>query len=265
MGAQADSTRALRPHGRRLWLIALLLAGATSAAAADSGLTISPSGDSVPENLLRIELNLAQPVDGPLDMRRVHLLDDTGARIDDALLDLALPSTDGKSVAILMHPGRIKSGVGPNVVLGVALHAGVRVTLVVDDPTFGPMVKKQWLVAPALRAPIATAQWRVHAPAAGTRAPLMVTLPAPLNASADQLIGVAAANGQRVPGAASLQAGETEWRLLPTSPWRAGDYALRIHPSIEDPAGNRLCAAFEQAHQSELACDADATIRFTIL
>jgi hypothetical protein len=116
------------------------VAGAALAAGAwaSGAVSVYPSGTSVPENLLRIELRFRVPLRTPLDMVHVKLLDREGQLIPDPFLDLPLPSADGRRLSLLLHPGRVKSGVGANVVLGRALRAGSLVTLVIDDPNAGP-------------------------------------------------------------------------------------------------------------------------------
>ncbi|WP_394780189.1 hypothetical protein [Undibacterium sp.] len=210
-----------------------------------------------------MELYLDTPLNSPLDMRYVRLLDAAGSPIDGALLDVALPGRDGLSVSILMHPGRIKTGVGPNSSMGMALHEGQTVTLEVADPQLQGVTKKTWTVAPALRQRIDPQHWIVHAPASGSREPVRLEFGAGLDAGAAQLIAVAAA-GRRLPGKSMLVNGETGWRFTPSSPWRSGSYAVRVHPAIEDPAGNRLCSAFEAAEQSAAECDADVSINFSV-
>jgi hypothetical protein len=225
---------------------------------------ITPSGPAVPENLLRIELRLDAPLSAPLDMQRVALFDANGAQIPDALLDLPLPSRDGLGLTLLLHPGRIKTGVGPNVALGLALQAGQTVTLKIDDPQLGAPLQRRWLVGAALRQPLDPQSWQLHLPRAGSRAPLRVAMPAALDGAGAGLIAVAGPDGQRLAGKAVLADGETEWRFTPSSRWRAGNYLLRIHPSLEDPQGNRICSAFEQAAQSREACRDEGTQAFKI-
>ncbi len=247
-------------------MLANLLAALPLALAAGAPLAsgaVTPSGPSVPENLLRIEVLLDRPLGAPLDMRFVHLYGATGKRIDDALLDLALPDQDGRRFAVLMHPGRVKSGVGPNLALGPALREGDSVTLVVDDPRQGRTITKRWRVGAALRDALAPARWQLDAPAAGRQA-LSVTFPSAINASAASLIAVAGADGRRLAGKAWLDAGETVWRFVPSSNWRPGAYQLRVHPSLEDPAGNRLCSAFEQPNQRARQCDSEARVAFRV-
>ncbi|TFW27640.1 hypothetical protein E4L98_06570, partial [Duganella callida] len=154
---------------------AALLALATGAA---WGASVTPSGPDVAENLLRIELHLERPLAAPLDMAHVTLLDSAGAPIPEAFLDLPLSDRDGKTLTLLLHPGRIKRGVGPNLALGPALHNGQSVTLRIDDPQLGRPLEQRWRVTAAVRQPIDPRQWAVLPAAPGSRQPLRVLLPA---------------------------------------------------------------------------------------
>lgn len=219
---------------------------------------VHPAGPTVPENLLRIELRFARPQRLPFDVGRLALLDERGRPLDRALLDLALPSADGRRITVLMDPGRVKSGVGPNLDAGRALHAGEAVRLRLD----GDAVVKQWTVGAALSQPLQPAGWRLSAPRAGSRDALRVELGEPISSSGESLIAVVDAAGRRVSGAIALADGDTVWRFTPARPWRVGGHALVTHPALEDPAGNRSCAAFEQVHASALECEAGATLPF---
>ena len=92
---------------------------------------------------------------------------------------------------------------------------------------------------------------------------MQVSFPVALDSSARDFIAIADAEGRRVPGHAVLSADETRWDFVPAKPWRAGRYELRVHPLLEDPQGNRICAAFEEVRQSEADCVEDARITFT--
>jgi hypothetical protein len=188
-------------------------------------------------------------------MDRVRLFDGHGALVEDVFLDLPLPGDDGRTLALLLHPGRVKTGVGPNLALGRALHAGEDVTLVVDDPQLGAPLRKRWHVVPPDReALLAGAAWPKAGPNAGSREPVGVRWPAALTASGALLVGVRGPDGERLQGVASLRDGETVWRFVPDLPWRPGTYAIVVHPRLEDVAGNRPCAAFEAAALSEVDC-----------
>ncbi|MFC3106383.1 hypothetical protein ACFQAT_26665 [Undibacterium arcticum] len=245
-------------------LLGFALALAVVSPAGHAAPQVTPSGDGVPENLLRIELQLDTPLASPLDMHHVVLLDEAGAPIDDAFLDVPLHSRDGMRVSILMHPGRIKTGVGPNIALGMALHSGETVVLAIDDPQFPEPIRKTWVVGPALRQRIDLQRWAIRVPAAASREPLRIDFPAALDSSAAQMIAVAASDGRRLAGQVTLAKGETQWRFIPSLQWRAGTYELRVHPSLEDPQGNRLCSAFEQPGQSIKSCRDGGRITFAV-
>ncbi|MQA39353.1 hypothetical protein [Rugamonas aquatica] len=226
--------------------------------------TVTPSGPEVPENLLRIALHPDAPLASPLDMRHVALFDGDGKLIDGAFLDLPLNEAGGQSVTLLLHPGRIKTGVGPNLGLGPALRAGQAVVLKIDDPQLGRVVEKHWRVVAPLRQRIDPQRWTVHAVKRGGRQPLRVNFPDALDSDAAALLALQAPDGKRLAGGAQLLSGEREWRFTPQRIWRPGRYLLRVHPRLEDPQGNRLCSAFEQTAQSAQPCDGEATLEFII-
>ena len=237
-------------NARRLLVVAAVAASTASAA------TVTPSGDAVPENLLRIELHLEHPLARPLAMSRVRLLDRDGQAIPGVFLDLPLPAADGRTVALLLHPGRVKSGVGANLALGRALHAGDVVTLVVDDPQVGRPLTHRWRVMAA--GAMQPARWRVRAPRAGTMGPLVLGLDATLDASGARLIALRGPDGERVDGHATLEDGERAWRFRPARAWRPGHYEVVVHPLLEDVAGDRACTPFEATDLSDQPCAIDA-------
>lgn len=255
-------TEPVPPARSALATLAALTCWLALAGTAGAAPRITPSGPGVPENLLRIEVQLDAPLAAPLDMRRVVLRDSAGAVRSDALLDLALPSQDGMSVSLLLHPGRIKSGVGPNLALGPALHPGETVTLTISDPQLGAPLHTSWSVEAAVRDAIEPRRWTVHPVTVGGRTALRIDFPGALDGLAAGLIAVQAPDGRRLAGQAVLAPGERSWRFTPLLPWRAGRYLLRIHPSLEDPQGNRLCSAFEQAEQSKQACQQEGRLEF---
>lgn len=203
---------------------------------------------------MRIEVRLPTPLHRSLDMAHVMLQDSMGRPIAEPFLDLPLPSADGRRIALLLHPGRVKTGVGANVMLGRALRAGEVVTLVIDDPAIGRAVRKTWHVTPFDDSRPSPSRWMVSAPRAGTRLPLLVHLQAPISAAAEGLIAVKGIDGRRLSGRTILSDGETNWRFFPAHAWQAGQHWIVVHPDLEDPAGNRSCAQFEEPGASRVVC-----------
>jgi len=243
------------------------MAGASYCAgsiAAGPEVLVYPAGPSVPENLLRIELRLAQPLHGPLIVEHVKLEGTDGQPIDDVFLDLPLSSADGRRVTLLLHPGRVKSGLGANLRLGRALKTGSAVVLVVDDPAVGAPIRKSWqVVAPDTVAPHPQ-DWTLSAPAAGSYMPLIVHMDGAINSSSEALIAIRGRNGKRLSGTITLVDSETQWQFVPTRRWRPGRYALVTHPDLEDEAGNRACAVYEMPNASVAPCDHGTVTYFSV-
>jgi hypothetical protein len=238
---------------------AALLGGAEQQA-----VEIMPSGATVPANLLRIELRFAQPLRVPLRIDDVELLDADGQPIDSPFLDLPLPSADGRRVTILLHPGRLKSGLQAHERLGRALREGEVVSLVVHCDGSAPLGRRQWcVVAEDLDSPLPQ-QWRLQAPDVGSQQPLVVHFEAPLSPTAVSYLAVGGSDGRPLAGQVALVDGETTWRFTPDHAWTTGAYELLVHPDLEDPAGNRVGVRFEQLGACQVSDGAVTRLSFDV-
>src|SRR5271154_4291309 len=257
--------RESRPLTRLRAVVAGLL---FSVAAASAGLDARPtgvafpSGATVPENLLRIEMRFSEPLRRSLSLDHVKLIDSNGLEITHAFFDLPLLSADGRRVTVLLDPGRIKSGLAENRALGRALHAGSAVTLEVDDPELARPIRKTWRVTGFNADPPRPDLWTFRLPRRDTKDPLEVRLGAPLSSTAESFIAIRGPDARRVAGTAHLEQGETVWRFVPASSWRKGVYGLVTRPELEDSAGNRPCGPFEAMGASRIPCAAAAIRNF---
>jgi hypothetical protein len=242
----------------------LLFAVSVMAPAARPSILVFPSGPTIPENLLRIELRFSTPLRPPMSVEQVKLTDVHGVEIKDAFLDLPLPSSDGKRVTILLHPGRVKSGVGANLAFGRALHAGETVTLVVNHPGLAKTIHKTWQITAFDAESPQPAHWTFDPPRTGSWSPLVLHLDKPISSSAEHLIAIRGSDGSRLEGDARLENGETVWRFVPARPWQAGSYAVVTHPDLEDSAGNRPCAPFEVSDASRVHDEAGTVQTFEL-
>jgi len=245
---------------RRACAAAVLLAtmlGGVQAQAAQLP-RVQPSADHVPANLLRISLTFARPVDGDV-LSRLALVRADGSGIDAPFLPQELWSPDGVILTLLLHPGRVKTGLQARAALGPILSAGETVTLTFDgrplhtwridgDDTEGPDV----------------AAWRIAPVRAGSREALAVTLDAAVDGRAAGHVAIADAHGRRVAGKAVLGTGEDRWIFTPARPWRRGRYRLVVSGTLEDAAGNRPDGHFETAPGAEAGPRADQVRAFAI-
>jgi hypothetical protein len=220
---------------------------------------VHPSGEEVPANLLRISLVFARPVGAPvlprLALRRVE-----GTVIEKPFLEQELWSPSGKILTVLLHPGRVKSGLIAHEQAGPVLKSDVSVDLTLD----GKPVKRWTVGADDHEGPNA-AQWRVQAVRAGTRQALVVELNSPVEARDVDYIAVADSSSRRLPGVATLANAERRWTLVPAEAWRQGSYQIAVFSQLEDSAGNRLGGQFEEGALTPKAKVEDASIPFTVL
>jgi hypothetical protein len=219
---------------------------------------VQPSALEVPANLLRISIRFTDEVEGAL-LPRITLLHADGRAIQEPFLEQELWSPDGHILTILMHPGRVKSGLRARREMGPILLAGDDVSLTIDGRTI-----KRWRVGPVDEAGPIIATWKLHAVQAQSRHPLVVSLDGPIDGRDAGYLAIADANGNRVTGRVRLTNGESVWTFSPDRPWRAGKYNLVVRGELEDPAGNRPQSRFETPASSTVVPIIDAVRPFVV-
>jgi hypothetical protein len=236
--------------------------------------SIAPTGGIWPENLLRFYIQFSAPMSRATALGFVHLVDEAGAEVTEAFLplDVDLWNGDRTRFTVFFDPGRVKTGIRPNVEFGRALHAGRKYAIVVDaawpDAHGRPLTSEfryPFTAAAAEERAVTPANWTVAAPVAGSRDPLVVTFPWGLDRGLLQrAVGVNTATGATVDGAIAIDERERVWRFTPATPWRPGDYQLVVLAILEDPAGNRVGRAFEIEMFQKPVSDQPVAVRFTV-
>jgi hypothetical protein len=217
---------------------------------------IYPTGDVLPENVLRFYLYFSAPMSRGEAYKHLRFLDDGNKAAELAILELAeeLWDTSGKRLTILIDPGRIKQGLKPREDSGTVFNAGSRYTLVVSKEwrdargePLGEGFQKKFRVAPPVGKAIEPSEWKIAPAAAGTRDPLVIRFPRPLDhALLERTLSVVPKQGgPALAGKVTVAAGEDRWEFRPEEPWPAAPHELVVDPTLEDLAGNRIGRAFE--------------------
>jgi hypothetical protein len=108
-------------------------------------------------------------------------------------------------------------------------------------------------------APLDPKGWKITPPHEGSRDPVSVIFPEPLDYGLlMRAIGVRR-NDAPVVGDVRVDSNETRWTMTPNEPWRSGDYALIALAVLEDLAGNRIGRPFEVVSKDDKGED-DAAI-----
>jgi hypothetical protein len=239
---------------------------------------VFPSGDALPENALRVYVHFSRPMEIRDAHRHVRLEQADGAVVPLAFVEVQHGLWDSRRtrLTLLFHPGRIKRGVAAGETLGPPLRTGKIYRLVVDGAmrdaaglALGRDFEWRIRATAADRESPRVEALRVRPPEAGN-APLVVELPEPLDeALLHRLIWVEDASGRAVAGAAAVSDQESRWSFHPERGWPPGRYVLRVHPALEDRAGNRFDRVFDRESAGSAPADAapDATplrLEFTV-
>jgi hypothetical protein len=216
---------------------------------------VYPSGDVLPENQLRFYLHFSAPVRQGEVYSRVKLLGPDGKHDQRAFLEIGeeLWDTTGTRLTLLFDPGRQKRGLLPREEFGPVLVSGKKYTLVIDknwpDADGRPLAadfKKQFTAGAMIEERLDAKTWKVAAPKAGTRDPLVLRFPHALDrALLEWTIDVKNAAGKAIGGEVTVADQERRWDLVPDAAWQAGEYTLVIDTRLEDSAGNNLARPFE--------------------
>jgi hypothetical protein len=239
---------------------------------------IFPSSDYLPENLLRFYVCFSNPMQRGRVRSEISLLGPDGKPAPDVLYRAPVELWDRsmRHLTILLDPGRLKRGVGPNRELGPPLETGQVYTMAVgggmidsSGSRLSETVCKRFRVTDAVREPIAFEQWKIVPPMTHSRQPLVLRFPRPLDwALLSHTITIASPCGQSIDGKVEIDQCETRWSFVPTSRWAAGLYHVRIESSLEDVCGNSLIAAFDRPVRSggDLAYEvAGGSVRFCLV
>jgi hypothetical protein len=236
---------------------------ATKAHAPTRVVTIYPSGRELPENLLRFYVKFSAPMSQGKSYEHVRLRDETGSEIAHPFLELPqeLWSPDGTRLTLLFEPGRVKRGLVPRAEEGPILVAGHSYTLTIDahwpDAEGRPLIEsasKSFRAAPPEMDQPNPRSWSIRPPRTGSRDPLVVRFPKPLDrAMLEHVISVArfatthTGSPSRTEQAGNVRVDDEErrWTFEPREAWQSGRHALVVATTLEDAAGNSIRLPFE--------------------
>lgn len=220
---------------------------------AKHGIRLMPGWSALPANLLRLHIVFETPPDVELAVSSARLLDANNAEIAHAFLDLpgGLWSADGLRLTLIMHPGRIKSGLIAQAAEGAAIEAGHDYMVEIDggyDVVLLPLK-----VGPVVTTGIDTSSWRLTSPKVGTTEPVIIRFDRVMDpASVEVGLIVRDRDGRAIEGAWFPELSGLSAHFVPAFVWRHGEIILVTHSDLEDIAGNRPNMAFETKRPLEL-------------
>jgi hypothetical protein len=225
-----------------------------------SSIQVFPSADVLPENLLRFHLRFSRVPDVFDVNEDLRLVDGSAAAkktVAHPFLDLSegLWSADGLTLTVLLHPGRIKSGLASYEALGAAIQNTRRYELQMRvNAVLGEVVAancewftlKRFSVTQAFTHSIDANAFVVTPPRADTRSPLVIELGHIADRLAvENFLAITDDENAIIPADIDTSDSETTIQIRPQTTWRVGTYAIHFGSEFEDVSGNRFGAPFE--------------------
>jgi len=227
-----------------------------NAGSAPSVTAIYPSGDTLPENLLKIYLHFDQPMREGVSGRYVKLVENGRDTIDGAFLDLQpeLWNPERTVLTLWLDPGRIKRDLQPNRRLGAPMRHGTHYRIVVarawTDARGQQLTKsyqKAFVTAAKDSLSPRPSRWTLVPPLPATRQPLKIDFKEALDHSLlAEVFEIQSITGAKIPGQWETGRLEKQCSFVPDANWQPGDYKLLIEPRLEDLAGNNLARPFDR-------------------
>lgn len=216
---------------------------------------IFPATDALPENLLKFYLHFTGPMSRGGIYEHIRLRTAEGESVELPFLEIDEELWDPSltRLTLFLDPGRIKRGVRPLEEVGPSLAVGGRYVLEIDrgwkDGQGAPLMEsfaKEFKVVAADRDPPDPVHWVLRSPQGGTRDPLVVIFPEPMDeAITRRALSVIDREEVPVAGVAELQDLERRWVFVPKQPWKPGPKRLRFPSVLEDLAGNNIGKPFD--------------------
>lgn len=220
---------------------------------------IYPDCDTLPANLLKLYLQFSKPMREDNIYQFIKVVKNEQDTVSIFLeLQPALWNHDQTQLTLWLDPGRIKRDLSPNRALGKPLETGNNYMLMVSsnwrDKSGVPLagtVKKRFFVSEDDRKKPDPHQWKVNAPSAGTREPLIIDFGEPMDYALSQEAIDIIFDKFPVRGTVTTGPCEKQWNFIPLEPWSTGTYSFIVESRMEDLAGNNLNRLFDKDLLSE--------------
>jgi hypothetical protein len=218
--------------------------------------SIYPSANELPENLLRFYFYFNTPMKKGQALKHVQLIDSAGTIDNHAFMEFKqeLWSADGKRLTILFDPGRIKRGVSTNMELGPALLEGKGYTLDISgdwEDVYGQKLtiktSKEFVVGKAYRQQIKVNELEIKKPAANSDDTLIIYFDRIVDhALVQSMIRIEDENKNLIVGYWETSEEERTIQFIPEKTWEKGTYRIIMDGNMEDVSGNNLNNLLDQ-------------------
>ena len=235
--------------------------------------SFSPGQRYIPANALRFYVTFSEPMAKGQVHRHIRLEFSDGAKVVSPFLNLQAELWDRnqRRLTLLLDPGRIKQGVGPNVEGEAPLQEGREYRLVVDGDMqsaqgtqLGASMYSSFSVNAPERRPIDAQNWTIVLPPAESVEPFFVSFDRIMDEGAvRRLLSISVLSGAAIVG--TIKTDGTMWAITPERPWQRGIYTLVVQHDLEDVSGNTVRAPFDANSGTISATDTSPVVITAII
>lgn len=223
-------------------------------------IAVYPDADMISTNILMFHAVFNIPMsENPLAFRHVKLFDENGNEKQMVWREKSNWADSGRHLVLMIHPGRVKRGIGYFEGEGELFEPGKKYTLVITteltDQDNRSLVKEYTKTFTATQPDRVMPEFKQHkftAPAPETLLPLELTFSEGMDYGSMAIgIKVADSAGKKVNGMVIPINGE-KWRFIPRDPWQQGQYTVELNDYVTDIAGNHLVRRFEEKNIGDI-------------
>ena len=218
-------------------------------------LTIYPTANVLPQNLLKIYIHFSEPMGNASAYPHIQLFNSHRKLVNEPFLKLEpeLWDKERKRFTLWFDPGRIKRDLIPNQKMGLPLQVGKQYTLVIKKAWKGAVGQelksdftKEFSVVEPDRVKPNQHDWAVSYPKANTKDPISINFKESMDRAVMESVIVVFDSKKNVElGALYITENEGIWQFMPKNPWKQQQYFIRISNDLEDLAGNNLQRLFD--------------------
>ncbi|WP_299317257.1 Ig-like domain-containing protein [uncultured Maribacter sp.] len=220
-------------------------------------LSIYPSNDSVPENLLKIYFVFSQPMQAVGKMTDyITVYNKTDGKDATVFLELENELWNAKhtQLTLWLDPGRIKRDLIPNKEKGLPLQEGKEYEISISDElkgangmTLSTIYTKTLSVISRDTQKPSSKNWEINPPKSATKDALTINFNEALDAILlKESFLIKGSNNEIVTGNYNIGSNENQLIFKPDTIWKIGNYKIKVDPILEDLAGNNLKHLFDQ-------------------
>ncbi|WP_296701401.1 Ig-like domain-containing protein [Algoriphagus sp.] len=233
--------------------------------------SIYPSQDTVPENLLKIYISFSQPMKEGVALNFISLLDSEKDTIPGVFLDLQpeLWNETRTQLTIWLDPGRIKRDLIPNLEMGAPLKNEQRYELIIADGWkdqnglgLAKYYTKNFIVTGRDSISPDPKLWQLKTPKSNSKTAFEINFSETLDYSLlNEVFQIKNEEMNIVSGKWEIGLEEKSIQFFPDENWGSGSYQLEIESRLEDLAGNNLNRLFEIDLENTKAKEIETSFR----